>query len=62
MGKPKDTSDGDERYAGRRPEPCVQCPNCGSSITKATIRSKRGMYCICQRCGHLWHEDQPDGI
>jgi hypothetical protein len=36
---------------------CVTCPQCSAQITKPTVKSDRGYYCICDGCGHMWHHD-----
>lgn len=36
---------------------CPRCPECKDSRTIITSRSNAGMYCRCDRCGHIWHTD-----
>jgi hypothetical protein len=35
------------------------CPKCQSIETTITLKTAYGRYCRCDRCGHLWHNDEP---
>ena len=37
---------------------CPLCPRCGKSLTRYTIQSSAGHYCLCYACGHAWHHDR----
>jgi len=38
--------------------PCPPCPTCGRSLTRYTVQSSAGNYCLCYACGHAWHHDR----
>lgn len=46
-----------QRQLDSQPEPCPPCPTCGTGPTRVTIVSNAGRYCLCDACGHAWHED-----
>jgi len=40
-----------------------ECPKCGESVlVRYTVKTDRGMYCHCDRCLHMWHEEQVHGL
>jgi uncharacterized Zn finger protein len=36
---------------------CANCPMCGSTDVRSTLRTLSGSYCRCAACGHAWHDD-----
>ena len=39
---------------------CPTCPECASKDTVSTVKSFRGSYCLCHKCGHAWHQDSAE--
>ena len=39
----------------------VPCPACASGPIVVTVPSLRGAYCLCEACGHLWHQEGVTG-
>jgi uncharacterized Zn finger protein len=37
---------------------CPRCPECADRRTIVTAKSIRGVYCRCEKCGHIWHQDE----
>jgi uncharacterized Zn finger protein len=34
------------------------CPKCGEGRqVRFTIKTDSGRYCVCDRCGHVWHAE-----
>ena len=42
----------------RPPSSRVVCPACRSVKVVPTIKSARGSYYRCNKCGHVWHRDE----
>ena len=37
---------------------CPPCPKCHHVAgTHLTVQSDYGWYCLCDHCGHLWHDE-----
>ena len=47
-----------------KPDPlpiCPPCPECNeANRVRFTCQSDVGVYCRCDRCGHIWHHDVHD--
>jgi DNA-directed RNA polymerase subunit M/transcription elongation factor TFIIS len=44
--------------AASYPAPRVTCPKCHGHAVQATLKTDFGSYYLCDRCGHLWHQDE----
>ena len=37
---------------------CPPCPNCRHAAgVRVTVQSDVGWYCLCDNCGHIWHDE-----
>jgi len=39
-------------------QPVHRCPECGSEAVLPTAKTVKFLYCRCETCGTLWHEER----